>query len=120
MGRLKQKCIGIMKLELKDMAEDLEMLVNAYIEKKARGLITNYVFLENLALLKHEMYGLKRISDMLDGIDTEAYDSIEDMIGDLKVKIKEKIKSSDLPERLWPLVVRRLKKVVLYICQICE
>jgi hypothetical protein len=113
----KSRYLDILRIEVEDLIEDIGLVVEVYKKRKERGEITNYVFLENLAVLIHEKKGLNNLMELLGSIDAESYSDLKEMIGDIEKKIISRINDSHLEEALLPLVKRRLKKVARYVNQ---
>ena len=67
---VKQKFLEILKVELNDLGSDLDVLVDEYKKRKSKNEITEYVFLENLAVLKREMYGIDNLIEAIDSVKT--------------------------------------------------
>jgi hypothetical protein len=115
---IKRKYLDILRIEIEDLIEDIGLIVNEYRSRRDRGEITDYVFLENLAVLHNELLGVDNMMEMLDDIDPDAYSNFEDLAADIETKIKNKIKNSYLAEALFPLVKRKLEKVSKYVAQV--
>ena len=104
-----------MKIELEDLVADLNHLVEDYTSRKKAGNITNYVFMENLALLKHEMYGINKFIGVLHEISIDEYSSIDELLQDVIKKLRKMIIKIDFEECLFPMIERRLIKVAKFI-----
>ena len=111
----KKKFISIMKIELEDLIEDLNHLVDDYRDKKEHDLITNYVFMENLALLQHEMYGIKKFSQFISSLNLSEFKDINGISEHIKEVLEKKITSSDFASCLFPMICRRLVKAAHYV-----
>lgn len=111
----KRKFVSIVKAELDDLIEDLNHLVDDYKEKKDHDLITSYVFLENLALLRHEMYGIRRISDVISTLKLEDYKDIREISDCIKEILENKISGSDFAGCLLPMISRKIDKAANYV-----
>ena len=109
-----KKYLEILKIELEDMIMDLELSEEVLAKRLKEHEITEYVFLENISLLKKEILGIERIKIML----KEAESSIQS-IGDLHEKIETymlgEIKSAGLPEVVSLLLSRKLEKIGRYM-----
>ena len=86
--------------------------------RKESGEITNYVFLENLAVLYHEISGVDNLVEVIDSVDPDSYEGLEDMIPDLERRIRHKMNRAHLAKPLYPLVKRKLEKVAEYVRQV--
>jgi hypothetical protein len=109
------KYLTLLKLELQDLAEDIGMLVSEYKIRKEKGEITNYVLLENLAVLRNELIGIESIGEMLDGIEPGGFSSLEALVESVEEKIAGRIMGTGYNNALLPLVKRKLAKVATYV-----
>ena len=107
--------LDICKIEIKDLTDDIGLLVEEYKRRKEKNEITNYVFLENLAVLHNQMQGVDSLVETLNTLAPENYDDLDQMVRDVKKRIRDKIKKSDFNEALYLLVSRKLEKVAAYI-----
>ena len=115
MKECKEKFISIIKIEMEDLIKDLNNLVDDYKEKKEKDLITNYVFMENLALLRHEMYGIRKFSEILETLKLDSYKDIEEISDCIKDILEKKINLSDFASCLFPMICRRIVKASKYV-----
>ena len=120
MRRINEFYISILRIELKDLQEDIEVLIQKCTEERERGNLTNYVFMENLALFKNELLGVDAFGRILDETDPKAYDALDEMVEDLKQKFQAKVKASGLAEAINVYVERKLRKVARYVTQESE
>lgn len=120
MPESKRKYLNILKIEAKDLIEDIGVLVADYTKRRETDEITNYVFLENLAVLHNELSGVDYWVMILDTINPDAYESLDDMIQDIEERMKAKIKTSNLAEALLPLIKRKLEKVKTYLSHVAS
>jgi hypothetical protein len=115
---IQRKYLNILRIEIEDLIEDIGLIVDEYRRRKEKGEITNYVFLENLAVLHNELLGVGDMKKMLDSIDPEVYDGLDEMVFDIETKIQNRIKNSNLAQALFPLVKRKLEKVSKYLAYV--
>lgn len=115
MSDVKQKYVDILRIELKDLEQDIEHLIQKCEKEKEESELPAYIYLENLALFKNELLGLNVFDQMLDDVDTDAFSSLEEMIEYLKKKCHEKIDAHGLAEVVNNYVDRRLEKVAKYV-----
>ncbi len=111
----KQKYLSILELELADLAEDVDLLIVEYKKRKASGEITNYVLLENLAVLQSEIHGIQSFINLLHSIDPNSHENLDAMVSEIKDQVKSIMDKSSFPEALYPIVLRRLDRVARYI-----
>ena len=109
------KYLQILKVELEDIEEDLRTMRELNIVRKQNREITDYVCLENMSLLKKEIYGLEILEKAVDQIDPNAFESLDDCVLYLEDFFKSKIAEKDLPEAVYYFVGRKLKKIQGYV-----
>ncbi len=115
MKERKRKFISIIKIEMEDLIEDLNDLVDDYKEKKEKDLITKYVFMENLALIQHEMYGIRKFSEIIGTLNLDDYKDIEEISNHIKDILEKKIAIADFASCLFPMISRRIVKTSKYV-----
>lgn len=110
-----QAFMAILKLELNDLEEDLKLLVKEAEEKHEQRLISNYVYLENLAVIKQELFGVNGIAKSFEKTDPEKFENLDDLISSLMAAMLQ-IKAIELlPEGVIHLVERKMEKVKGYV-----
>lgn len=107
--------IKILILELEDLEEDIDLLIKECEDRHCKNEISEYVFLENLATLKNEMFGVEGFLDEVKNIDPLSYDELKDLADDLNNKIKKRIKEKGLARSVQILVERKIEKVINYL-----
>ena len=116
----RDRYIDILKVELTDMGSDLDMLVDDYRRRKEKDEITNYVFLENLAVLKREMYGIDNLLEVLDDLQADQFEDLDALISAVEAGFRRAVEEHDLADALLPMAERKMKKVKTYFKQIPE
>lgn len=106
-----EKFIKILKIELDDVEEDLRRLEEYNKAKALTGEISNYVSLENLAVIKDELMGIRRIAGTLDTVKPEEYRDIEDFIQKFETYCRQNSRNADLPESVYVLFNRKIEKI---------
>jgi len=117
MRKANEVYLSILRLELEDLHEDIEVMIEACTKEKEKGRLTNYVFMENIALFKNELLGVDAFGKIVDETDTAAFDTLEAMVNHLKMRFKEKIRTAGLAEVICIYVDRKLEKVQKYVTQ---
>jgi len=117
---IKKKYLGILRIEIEDLVEDIGILVEDYRKRQQRGEITNYVFLENLAVLYHEVSGVNSLVEVIDSINPDDYEDLDAMIEDIEGRIRTRVEKAHLAEPLYPLVKRKLEKVAEFVSRAQE
>ncbi len=115
MKDLLQKYLKLLKIELEDVEEDLSVLLELHEQRKQRGEITNYVFLENVAVLKKGILGIRNFLQSVDILDAGKYSSLTEMIEDIDNLFKQKTKDYNFPEAIYTLTERKFNKIAKYI-----
>ncbi len=115
MRKINEAYLSILKIELNDLYEDIEVLIEQCTQERESGRITNYVFMENLALFKNELLGVDAFEKIVRGTDPAAYGSLDEMLDHLKACFNDKIRSSGFPEVIRIYIERKLEKVRQYV-----
>jgi hypothetical protein len=109
--------LGILKVELEDLEEDVEDLLEVCQHRKDDREISDYVYLENKTLLLNEIAALKSLIHSLDDLDTGRFATQQQMFEEVDRLIHTRTRESAFPEAVYSLVKRRLDKVVQYLLQ---
>lgn len=107
--------IKILMIELEDLEEDIELLIQECDERHCKNEISEYVFLENLATLKNEMFGVESFLADIMKIDPLSYKNVNDLVEELKEKLKKRIKEKGLAKSVEILINRKMLKVLNYV-----
>jgi hypothetical protein len=114
---IKQKLafIKILLIELDDLDQDIELLIREYEEKHNKAEISEYVFHENLALMKREFLGVKGFRHTLKTLAAEQYATLNDLHQAVDQLLQETIREKGLPNSILLLVRRKMENVLRYI-----
>ncbi len=107
--------IGILKIELEDLEEDINDLLELCQKRKNSQEITNYVYLENKSLLLNEIAGIKSLIDNLGNLDTRQFRCQDEMFQEIDGLIHSRTRDCAFPEAVYSLVKRRLDKVIQFL-----
>ena len=77
--------------------------------------ITNYVLLENLAVLKNEMRGIEQFKQILREVNPDDYNEIDEFIKEIENRFRVYIEKGGLVEAVYSLVERKIRKVLKYV-----
>ena len=110
-----KKFLEILKIELKELEDNLEFFGELHRQREKSGEITSYVFRENMNLIQNEIAGLENLINSVDKLLPDTYSSFEEMVEDLDKRIKEKIHHSNYAEAVYLLVKRKFDKVHRYV-----
>ena len=108
------KYLEILKIELKDLIEDLEFSEDVLAKRFKEHEITEYVFMENIGLLKKEILGIEKVKRM---IEASAKDdlTIKELRELIETYFSREISTAGLPNVVMLLVTRKLDKIDKYI-----
>ena len=109
------KYLKVLKIELEDLEEDLEVMKELYDRREQRNEITDYVFLENVALLKTEIAGVESLVKSIDDIPVDQFSHLDEFVDYVDALFRERTEHSGYPEAVYALVKRKLSKVSRYI-----
>lgn len=115
MHRINENYLAILRLELKDLQEDIEVLIEQCTKARDEGSVTNYVFMENLALFRNELLGVDVFGKVLDVTDPGAYPTLDALVEHLKTDFQAQVKARGLAELINIYVGRKLEKVRQYV-----
>ena len=108
------KYLEILKIELEDLINDVEFSENVLAKRLAEHEITEYVFLENIGLLKKEILGIEKVKNLLSESASDIT-SLEDLREVVEDYFHDKIRAAGLPNVVFLLVNRKLDKVSKYM-----
>lgn len=107
----------ILIIELEDLDEDIQMLIQEANDKAQKGEISNYVFSENIAVLKNELFGVEGYLEDIRKLDIEKYESLDIMIEGCKSILQKRVSERGLARSIIVLVDRKINKVKTYMDQ---
>ena len=113
-----RKCLYFLKVlraELEDLLEDMKTIEERYRERFASSEITNYVFLENEALLSREEESIRSLISSIDGMNSSGYKSLDEIVKDLDAVARDIITSKEYPAAVHGLLKRKMDKVYSYV-----
>ncbi|MDA3901213.1 MAG: hypothetical protein PF637_11930 [Spirochaetes bacterium] len=119
MLKKKKNYLVILKLELEDLTEDIDLLIKKCKEDKDDCAITNYVFMENLTLFKNEILGVDVFHDIIDEVSEhiDDYEDLDKMIDYLKSNFQEKMMEFGIAKAINLSILRKMDKVKSYVIQ---
>lgn len=107
--------LAILNVEMHDLEEDLKLLMSKSEEKHKKEQISNYVYLENLAVIKQELFGVNGIARRFEKTNVDEYKDLDSLIMGLKSEMLNEKAKDLLPEGVIHMVERKLKKVQAYV-----
>ena len=112
----KEKFLKILIIELEDLDKDIKLLIDECSDKHCHEKISDYVYLENLAVLKNELFGVEGLIEDIKSIKPDDFESVEILAEDLIQQIKDRVHEKGLVKSIVYLVERKIKKVAFYLC----
>jgi hypothetical protein len=107
--------LKILKVELEEIENDIDLLIKLYRSRYEKREITNYVLQENDALLEREISCLKKLVTVIDTFDPDEYQDNETFVFGLLAFLDSFVKENQFPHAVFLLAEQRLQKVVKYI-----
>jgi hypothetical protein len=105
----------MLRAEVEDSIEGLERLSQTLRERLNKEEITNYVYNENEALVYQEIFGLKTLLPVFDGIDKDEYPDVQALAGAVGELLKKKAEELEDGRGVLEIVTRKIRKVLKYI-----
>ncbi|MBN1604214.1 MAG: hypothetical protein JW915_21570 [Chitinispirillaceae bacterium] len=102
-------------MELEDLHKDIELLIEKYKDEHDHEVISNYVFLENLALMKNELFGIDSFLQEVKEIVPASYTDVHDLITHLKKQLLNRCHEKGIASSAFILSERKMNKVLSYI-----
>ncbi len=109
MTQSKEEFLKVFKFELSNLVEDISALIEYEKDLHEENKHTNFVYLENLVVLKDEIMGINGISGYLDTAIVEIPEN--NFLKILEEKIAEFIKARGYPLAVLNLVKRKIEKI---------
>ena len=110
-----EKYLKVLRIELEDIETDLEMMAEVYNQREKRGEITDYVFLENVSVLKSEISSIDSIISRIEDEHSEEFQDLGAFVEHLDSIFRERTEHASYPQGVYDLVKRKLTKVQRYI-----
>lgn len=115
MKEAKENFLKILEIEISDLKEDIKVLIEECNKDHDEEKITNYVFMENLMILRREVLGVNDFMELILNTDHEQFPTLEDLASHIRSSFKKEIKEKDLVPALERFVNRKIEKVLSYI-----
>jgi hypothetical protein len=105
----------MLRAEVEDSIEGLEALSRTLRERLNREEITNYVYNENEGLIYQEIFGLKTLLPVFDGINKDDYPDVPSLAGAVRELLKKKAEELEDGRGVMEIITRKIRKVLNYI-----
>jgi hypothetical protein len=106
--------LRILEAELKDLVEDIQIVEGKHRESYDRLKITQYVFLENSALLEKEHECLKALLKRIFAMKVSDYADVDALSAAVMQEAKAFVERYEFPESVVAFVERKIRKVRRY------
>lgn len=103
--------LAILKVEIEDLQADLELLIAECQRKKDEGKITDYVYMENMALFRHELQATNTFSRIVEKTDYSQFQNLEELINFLRDSFRE----GGYVRAINICIERKINKVARYV-----
>lgn len=104
----KEKYITILKIEIESLINDISSLIDYEKQLHDSNKHTNFVYLENLVVLKDEIMGLNGVLGIIENLEIDTTQSINKQ---LEEQIGKFIEHRGYPKAIYSLILSRMKKI---------
>jgi len=117
MREVKKYFLKILKIELADLEDDLELLIQECDQARGKKKITEHVWQGNRTLYENEKLGVREFRKLIQTIRPKTFESLDEMIAALKSRFQTFVKEHGLAEAIMVCVNRKMDKVERYVTQ---
>jgi hypothetical protein len=110
-----QSFLTMFEMELDDLHQDVELLIAQYTIDHDHEAISNYVFYENLALMRNELFGIDSFRSEVRDISPVHYNNVYELIEDLKKRLLQRCHDKGIAAAAYILSERKMNKIISYI-----
>lgn len=107
--------VNILQIELREVENDLKGMEQLYIDRHDSSEITNYVFLENTAVLKSEVDSIHQIGVLLDKIDIDENQTPQELLQSIDAYIKGICEERQFSQAIYNFTKTKILKVSKYL-----
>ncbi len=107
--------LTIINLEMDDLEQDIQYLIEKVKKDKETGHLTNYVFMENQAVLKNEIHALECFTKIIERTNAKDFNSIDGLIQFLSEEFKIIVDANSYAEAILIFTDRKMQKVKTYV-----
>jgi hypothetical protein len=115
MKNLLGKFRKILMVEIEDLHDDLDLFIQVIDDRHRARQITDYVYNENLAILRNEVMGLEDCLRGCSTLDPGTTDSVDELASYLKGSFRERLRSHGYVPALNSLLDKRIDKIAAYL-----
>jgi len=107
--------VKVLQLELKEVENDLNGLKELYSSRHDSSEITNYVFLENTAILQSELDSIHQIGTFLDDIKIDQNLAPHELLDSIDEYIQSEITKKQYSQAIYNFAKQKMAKVSKYL-----
>jgi len=115
MGSDARHFVRLFMVELDDLMDDIQLRIDLNEKRFRDDKITEYVHLENEAVLKHQIGILKKFAEIVDVIDPSNYKDTAGIEADLLARSSDFVSKFEDTEAVSLLLRRKIEKVRVFI-----
>lgn len=113
----KEAFVKIVLIELEDLEEDIHLLQQRYTQEHQLHHISDYVFMENVALLHNELYGVEGFYNEVRALELKEYEDLDAVMHKLTAQMHLRCHEQGIAPFVCSLVERKLQKVRAYVME---
>ena len=113
------KFLSILRIELEDFEEDLQLLLEGYKLSEEKRLITEYVSKENSSLVRHQISAIKLLLKDIEDFPATDYPNLEEFESAVTDYLTREILKKGFPKGLTYIIQRKVHKVRSYVEEGC-
>ncbi len=110
-----EKFRRLLAIEIEGLEEELRLWIKRLDHRLENAEITEYVRLENSALLRSELMGLEFLLNGCTDISLDDDESVDELTQDIKKHFRQRLQERGYPPALYLLVEQKIDKVGEYL-----
>jgi len=110
-----RKFLKILSVELEDIKEDLKFMEEQQERRKNSNEITDYVYLENIGMIKKEFTGIAVAEEVLSSVSADDFQDMDELVEALIKSLATRLASADLPPSILEICKRKIAKVMRFV-----
>lgn len=111
----KRKFMDILKIEIEDAKDDIDLFIEHLSDEHDKGGISNYVFYANKGTYENEKLGINDVLHTMNEIDPNNYDSIAELADALREHFKKQFEEHGLVKAGLSLLDKKITRVLGYM-----
>jgi hypothetical protein len=107
--------LKMFEMELEDLHKDIEMLIDHYTDEHDHEVISNYVFLENIAVMDNELFGIDSFIEAVRSTDPARFTTVTALMSALSDMLRRRCREKGYATPVCVLAERKMNKISSYI-----